>query len=217
MPFVQLQLLLERSRPRRNEPLLRGASVAFEVLDIAADRGGRLGRGVGEIAEQMQIAQIAERPRQIFVDEAQRAAHAFEADLDEDARRILDVVARGLDEARHLAKLRQDAPRPFGERRVVEQRLTGEAGRQDVGVMLRIPLPRTDLLEIEQRARGCWRRAPAARAARFGQTGRIDRRQPPREPAKVPNLRLDRLTAQSSSRSSWRCTPSNVALVGWTS
>jgi hypothetical protein len=62
--------------------------LALEVADICADRRGRLGRGVGEIAEQVHVAQAAERARQIFVDEAACLA-CFEADLDQDAWRIL--------------------------------------------------------------------------------------------------------------------------------
>ena len=114
-----------------------------------ADRLRRFGLRVGEIAEQMQIVHARERARQIVFDELQRAAHRLDADLDEDAGRLLDVVARGLNEARRLAQLRQDAARALGGRRVREERLAGEARREDVRVVLRVPLPRADVFELE--------------------------------------------------------------------
>ena len=77
------------------------------------------------------------------------AAHRLDADLDEDAGRILDVVARRLNQARRLAQLRQHAARALGGRRVGEQRLAGEARREDVGVELRVALPGADVLELE--------------------------------------------------------------------
>ena len=63
------------------------------------------------------------------------------ADLDEDAGALLDVVARGLDQARHLAQLRHDAPGALGLGRVGKQRLAGQAGADGVRVDLRVPLP----------------------------------------------------------------------------
>ena len=148
--LVEPELLLELLPPEPERALAARREVALEIVDVAADRGGRLGRRVGEIAEQVQIVEIAERARQILVDEPQRAAHALEADLDEDAGRILDVVARRLHQPRHLPQLRQHAAGALGERRVVEQRLAGQAGRQDVGVVLGAALPGPDLLELEQ-------------------------------------------------------------------
>ena len=144
----------------------------------------------------MQIAEIGKRAGQVVVDEAQRAAQALEPDLDEDARRrrisILDVVARGLHESRHLAQLREDAARAFGERRVVEERLSGQAGRQRVGKELRAALPGADLFELEQpRADARFERRPLE-PLDVGQARRIDRRQPPGKPAERPNLRVNR-------------------------
>ena len=161
---------------------------------------------------------IAEGARQVFVDEPQRAAHALQPDLDEDAGRILDVVAGRLDHARHLAKLREHAARPLGERRVVEQRLPGEAGRQDVGVVLRTPLPGPDLLELEQPRTDARRRAPAAPGARY-RSGGQDRSPPAagrsrRDPG--PGRRSpDGSSPRAGRRGGGRRRTS--ALVGWTS
>ena len=105
--------------------------------------------------------------------------------------RILDVVARGLHQARHLAQLRQHAARALGERRVVEERLAGEARRQRVGIELRAALPGADLLELEQpRADARFERRPLE-PLDVGQPRRVDRGQPPGKPAERPDLRVN--------------------------
>ena len=145
----------------------------------------------------MQVVEIGERARQIVVDEPQRAAQALEADLDEDAGRILDVVARRLHQARHLPQLRQDPARALGERRVVEQRLAGQAGRQDVGVVLRTALPGPDLLRARTAAPGC-SASSAGRSSRsmsVSRAGSIAARRRAKPPS-VADLRVDRRTAQ---------------------
>ena len=90
--LVQLQLLFEPLAPETERALRARRELAFEVLDVAAERRDASVGRVGEIAEDVQIAEVAEGARQIFVDEPQRAAQALEADLDEDPGRILDVV-----------------------------------------------------------------------------------------------------------------------------
>ncbi len=97
----------------------------------------------------MQVVDAGERARQVVLDELQDAAQRVEADLGEDARRLLHVVARGLHEARRLAQLRQHAARPLVLRRVREDRLRGQARRQNVGVELRVPLPGPHLFDFE--------------------------------------------------------------------
>ena len=62
--------------------------------------------------------------------------------------RLLDVVARGLHEARHLPQLRHDAAGALGLRRVGEERLAGQADADGVGVHLRTPVPGPDRLEL---------------------------------------------------------------------
>ena len=109
---------------------------------------------------------LGERARQIVVDELQRAAHRLDADLDEDAGRILDVVARRLNQARRLPQLRQHAAGALGRRRVREQRLAGQARREDVGVELRVASPRCAPPRARTSGRGCARPACGARAAR---------------------------------------------------
>ena len=177
--------------------------IPLQVLDVGADRGGRFGRRIRQIAEQVQIAKIAERARQILVDEAQRPAHALEPDLDVDAGGIFDVVARRLNEPRHLAQLRKHAARALGQRRVVEDRLAGQARREDVGVELRAALPRAHLFQLEQpRAQACVERGTlqpferALDALHRRQAGRVDRRKPARESSEIAHLRVNRLAAQ---------------------
>ena len=103
---------------------------------------------------------------------------------------------RRLDEARHLAQLGHDAPGALGERRVVEQRLAGEARRQDVGVVLRIALPRCAPFELEEPRADIRIERRALEPLDVGQPRGIDGREPAREPAEVANLRVDGLPAE---------------------
>src|SRR4029079_7078007 len=132
-----------------------------------------------------------ERPRQILLDEPLRAAQALQAELDEDAGRILDVLAGRLHETRDLTQLGQDATGPLGQRRVVEECLASQARGYEVAVMLRAPLPGADGLKLEQTGadRGVERRA--LEALNVGQPGRIDGAQPSGEPAEGPDLVVD--------------------------
>ena len=159
-------------------------------------RARRFCRRVGEIAEQVQIAQVAKRPRQVVLDETERAAEALETDLDEDAGRVLDVVACGLHQARDLAQLGKDAARALGERRVVEERLAGEAGRERVGKELRAAFPRADLLELEDARADARLEGRTFEPLDVGQPRRVDRGQPPGEPAERAHLRVNRRTAE---------------------
>ena len=170
-------------------PSPRGASSRSEILDVAAERGRRLDRRVGEIAEDVQIVERAEGARQILVDEPQRAAQALEADLHEDAGRILDVVLRRLNEARHLAQLGHDTPGALGERGVVEQRLAGEARRQHVGIVLGIALPGAHRLELEEPRADVGLEGRPLEPLDVRQPRRIDGREAPRESTQVADLR----------------------------
>ena len=176
-PSSNRSLCSKSSRPSRNDPFAARCDLPLEVFDVAAERRRRLGRHVGEIAEDVQVVERAERARQILVDEPQRAAQALESDLDEDARRVLDVVLGRLHESRHLAQLGHDAPGALGERGVAEERLAGEARRQHVGVVLRDCAPRCGRSRSRRAGRGCWPRARDARAAR-SRSGARDRWRP---------------------------------------
>ena len=140
----------------------------------------------------MEIAQIRKRPREIVVDEAERAAKALEPDLDENAGRILDVVARRLHQTRNLPQLGQDTTRALGERRVVEEGLAGEAGRQRVGEQLRAALPRAYLLELEHTGPDARLEGRALQPFDVGQPRRVDRRQAAGEAAERTDLRVNR-------------------------
>ena len=140
--FVELYLLFESIAPEPERGAGPRRDVVLEIFDIGADGLRRLGLRVGEIAQEVQIVNVGEGARQIVVDELEGALHRLDADLDEDARRLLDVVARRLDDTRRLPQLRQDAPGALRGGRMGEERLTGQAHRQDVGVELGIASPR---------------------------------------------------------------------------
>src|SRR5688572_13830749 len=110
---------------------------------------GRLGGRVGKIAEQMHVVERGEGARKVLLYEVESAPERLQANLYENARRILDVVAGCLYEAGRLAQLRQHAASAFGERRVREHDLRRQARAQRVGVELRAALPRSDLLQVE--------------------------------------------------------------------
>jgi hypothetical protein len=144
----------------------------------------------------VQIVERTKRARQVIVDEPQRAAQALEADLDEDARRVLDVVLRGLEKPRHLPQLGHDAPGALRDGRIVEQRLACQARRQDVGVLLRVALPGADGLQLEET--GTDVRFEGRTLEPFGvrQPRGIDRGEPSGESPEIPNLRIDGLPAE---------------------
>ena len=111
---------------------------------------------------------------------------------------ILDVVARGLHQPRHLAQLRHDPAGAFGQRRVGEQRLAGQAGGEDVGGAWAALAPRCAPLRARRGAPGCWRRAPVAQAAGCWSPRRVDGGEPSRESAELANLRVNRRPPRSS-------------------
>ena len=78
----------------------------------------------------------------------------------------------------------------------MEQRLAGEAGGDDVGVVLRAALPRPHLFELEEAGAdvGLERRPLAPLGV--GEARGIDRRQTPRERTKLANLSIDGAAAQ---------------------
>ena len=141
----------------------------------------------------MEIAEVAKGAGQILIDEAPGAAHALQADLHEDPRRVLDVVPGGLDEAGNLSQLRMHPPRALGKRRVIEERLPGEAGREDIGVVLRVALPRPGLLQLEQPPPEARLEHRPLEPLGVGQPCRVDGGQTTSQPAEVPDLRVDRL------------------------
>src|SRR5262245_7038662 len=103
--LVQLQFLLEPLPAEPERRLRTWRQVALEIVDIRLDRGRGFGRCVGEIAEDVEVIESGERPRQVVLDELEGAAPRLESDFDEDTRALFDVVARGLHEARHLPQL----------------------------------------------------------------------------------------------------------------
>ena len=147
--FFEPQLLLEAIAAETEGALRLRPNLVLEIGDVGADRLHRFGARIGEVAEQVHVVDVREGARQVGVDERHRAAPGVDADLDEDRRRFLDVVAGGLHQPRHLAQLRQHAAGAIGLRRVGEDRLRGEARCERVGVDVRIALPRPRRFELE--------------------------------------------------------------------
>ena len=144
----------------------------------------------------MEIAEVAEGARQVVVDEPQRAAEALQAVFQVDARGILDVVARRLHQPGHLPQLGVHPAGALGERRVVEQHLPGEAGGQDLGVVLEALLPGPDLFELEQPRPDVRLQRGPLEPLGVGQPGGVNGRQAPGEPAEGADLAVDRLAAE---------------------
>ena len=194
--FIELELLLELLPPEPEAALAARRQIGLEILDVAPDRCRRFGRGVGEIAEDVEIVERREGAGQIVVDEPQRAAQALEPDLDEDPGRVLDVVAGRLHQPRHLAQLRQHPARSLGERRVVEERLAGQARRQRIGEELRAALPGPNRFQFEDAGADARFERRPFEALDVGQAGRVDRGQAAAEAPQRPDLGVNRLTTE---------------------
>ena len=195
-PLFQLELLLELLAADPERGPRPGRELALEVVDVRAQGVGRLGRRVGEIAEHVQVVHVGKRLRQVGLDQLQHPAHRLEADLDEDPRRVLDVLPRRLQQPRRLAQLRQHAARPLLDRGVVEEHLPGEARREDVGIELRVALPHPHLLELEQPRADVRPDHRVLDSLDRGQRVQPDLIEPPREARQCARLVLDGRTAQ---------------------
>ena len=150
--LLEAELLFELVATETKRPPRFRSDFGLEFVDIRAHSLTRFGLRVGEFAKQMQVVDIRERARQIVVDERQRTAHRLDAHLDEDAGRFLDVVAGGLNQPRRLTQLGKHAPCAFGRGSVGEEDLAGKTRRDQVGIVLRVTLPRADFFELEDAA-----------------------------------------------------------------
>jgi hypothetical protein len=144
----------------------------------------------------VQIVDIRERSRQVVVDEPQGASQALEAQLHENAGGILDVVASRLHQPRRLPQLREHSPGALGERRVLEQHLARQAGRQDLGIRLQAPFPRPHAFQLEETGTDAGLEGRTLQAFDLGQALRIDGGESTSETAELPHLRIDRLAAE---------------------
>ena len=165
-PFLERSFCSKRRAPRRNDAARARRQVVLEVrrrtrrsaadasLDASARSPSRCRSSTPPNARGRSSSMNRCVPRRLS-----------RPTLTKMPGRILDVVARRLHQPRHLAQLRQHAARALGQRRVVEQRLPGQAGRDQVAVVLGIALPGADGLQLEQARADVGRRAPAARAA----------------------------------------------------
>ena len=194
--FVELELLLELLPAQPEGSLAARRQILFQILDQPADRVDGFGRGIRQIAQQVQVAQVAERAREVVVDESQGAPEALQPHLHVDAGRILDVVAGRLDDPRDLPELRVHPARPLGKRRVVEQHLTRQARRQDLGVVLEAPLPGPDLFQLEQPGSDVRFQCRSLEPFGVGQARGIDCGQPAGEATQGADLSVNGLTAE---------------------
>ncbi len=86
--------------------------------------------------------------------------------------------------------------RPLGERRVVEQHLTRQARREDLGVVLEAPLPGPDLFQLEQPGSDVRLQCRSLEPFGVGQARGIDCGQTPGEATEGADLSVNCLTAQ---------------------
>ena len=194
--FVEAELLLEAFASEPERALAARRQIGLEEFDVARNRVPGLRRRIGEIAKQVEVAEIGEGPGQVVVNETQRPAQALEADLHENPGRILDIVAGGLHQARHLSQLGVHAPGALGERRVVEERLPGEAGGERVGKELRAALEGADLFELEKAGADARFERRPLEPFDIGQARGIDGRKPAGKAAERPDLRVDSRPAE---------------------
>ena len=122
----------------------------------------------------MEVVETGERARQLRLDEAQRAAPAFESDLDEDPRTLLDVVAGSLHDSGDLTKLRDYAARPLGLWRIRKEGLARETAPDDLRVDLRISLPGPYHLQLVHPSLDAGRHDRMVHPLDSGEVGRID-------------------------------------------
>ena len=194
--FIQLDLALEAVEPHAKRGPSFRRDLVLEVLDVRRDGLRGFGLSIGEVAEQVHIVEAGEGAGQVVIDERQGPAHRFDANLDEDARWFLDVVARRLNDARSLTQLREHAAGAIGDRSMREQGLTSQARSDDVRVVLGIAFPGAHLLELEHAAAQV--RAEHAVFEPFGggQPGRVDLVQTAQVAGQGASLGVDRVTAE---------------------
>jgi hypothetical protein len=165
-PFVEPELLLELVATQAERAAGPGRHFRFEVANVRAERVRGLRLGVCEIAEEVQIVDARERARQIVLDELQDAAQGLDADLDENPRRLLDVVARGLNQTWGLPQLREHSPGALGGGRMREQRLACGGSTRECRSSTAGCAPTCGSPPTRTSARGYWRPAFCARDAR---------------------------------------------------
>jgi len=146
--LFELQLPLERLAPEPKRRLRARREVVFEVLEVAPDRLRRLGGGVGQVSQDVQVVERRKRARQIRFDELLHTPPGFEADLDENPGTLPDVLLGRFHEARRLPQLRHDPAGALFLGRVIEQRLPRQARPERVRIHLRVPFPAADRLEL---------------------------------------------------------------------
>ena len=194
--LVEPQLLLEpRAAETKRSAAPRGHRVP-QVRDVRAQGVGGLDRRVREHAEQVQVLQVAECARQVALDEGQQSLERLDADLDEQPRRLGDVLPRRVEQPRHLPQLRTHAPRPLCQVGVGEEGLPGEALRQYVGVVERIALPAAHLLEGEQMTANPVAEHPPLHRLDRCQCGGVDAVESARPAAELADAGVDGRPAQ---------------------
>ena len=139
----------------------------------------------------MQIIERRERAREIRLDEPQDASPGLETHLDVDSGAVLDVVARGLHESRHLPQLRDDPAGPFGLRSIGKQRLAREARSDDFRVDLGVAVPRPEHLQLVHPRLDVRRDDRMLDLFDRGEERRIDLMEAAAEPGERADVRVD--------------------------
>ena len=147
--FFEPQLLFEAvlAKPERASRLR--PDIGFEILHVGANRLHRFLARIVEITQQVDVVDVGEGTRQVRVDKRHGAAPRVNANLDENGRRFLDVVACRLHQARYLPQLRKNTTGAIGFRCVAENGLRREARCQGVSVDVRITFPGANRFELE--------------------------------------------------------------------
>jgi hypothetical protein len=84
-PLIEFQLLLEALATEPERRLGARREVGLEIPDVRRDGSGRLGGGVGQIAQDVEVVERRKRLGQILLDERENPSPALEPGLDENA------------------------------------------------------------------------------------------------------------------------------------
>ena len=88
MPSSSFSFLFEALAAQPERRLGSRGEIGLQVLDVLGDGRRRVGGGVGQISQDVEIVEPGERPRQILLDERKHPAPGLEGRLDEDARAL---------------------------------------------------------------------------------------------------------------------------------
>ena len=194
--FAVAQAAVEALPAQPERRAAPGGEGAAQMAGVAVDGRRGLGGRVGEVAEQVQVFEPPEGPRQIAFDERDHAVEHLRPGLDEDARRVFHVGGGRFEEPRRLPQLGHHAAGPLLDRRMVEEGLPGQRRGQQVGVVPRVALPRPHLLQLEEPAADVVGQHAPFELLLGRQAAGGDALEAPREPAELARLGVDGAAGQ---------------------